>query len=53
MRPKRAIPQAVRRAVALRAGAIPGETSVAYCTYCGQEGLIYWPRLSNGRPGDG
>lgn len=48
---KKAIPQATRRAVALRSGATPGETSVAACSNCGTEGRIYWPRLSSGKPG--
>lgn len=42
---KRAIPQATRRAVALAAGAVPGQTSPASCAYCGHPGSIYWPNL--------
>jgi 5-methylcytosine-specific restriction endonuclease McrA len=48
---KRAIPEATRRAVALAAGAAPGESSVLACHYCGAAGSSYWPRLSDGRPG--
>jgi len=48
---KAAIPQAVRREVALRAGGIPGQTVPAACTYCGAPGRIYWPNLHSGRPG--
>lgn len=48
---KKAIPQASRRAVAIANGGIPGETTVAFCVYCGAEGAIWWPRLSDGRPG--
>lgn len=48
---KRAIPQASRRAVALREGAIPGETTRICCHYCGAAGSCWWPRLLSGRPG--
>lgn len=48
---KRAIPQASRRAVALAAGAVPGETTLAPCHYCGILAAITWPRLFDGRPG--
>lgn len=46
-----AIPAAVRRTVALRYGAVPGEETPAQCQYCGAPGSIYWPRLSSGKPG--
>lgn len=39
---KRAIPQAVRRAVARRAGAIGPGRWTAYCDYCGSVGEICW-----------
>lgn len=48
---RRPVPERVRREVARRAGAIPGETVTAGCHYCGAEGLIMWARLSSGRPG--
>lgn len=48
---KAAIPERVRREVAKRAGAVPGETVPAQCTYCDAEGTINWPRLSSGKPG--
>lgn len=47
---KRAIPQATRRAVALRNGCRPGESAVAGCHWCGAEGRIYWSRRSDGKP---
>jgi 5-methylcytosine-specific restriction endonuclease McrA len=42
---KLAIPLAVRRDVALMAGAIPGETTTTHCVYCGVPGEIFWPML--------
>lgn len=48
---RRSMPEATRRAVALRHGAIPGETTAASCERCGAAGLIFWPRLFSGRPG--
>lgn len=42
---KRAIPQAVRRAVALRYGP-PDHGVQAYCAYCGRGGLIFWMSAS-------
>lgn len=48
---KRAIPQATRRAVALAAGGVPGETVAAMCAYCGIQGAVHWQRLHCGRPG--
>lgn len=41
-RKKRAIPQAVRRAVASRAGADGVGTWNASCEYCGAPGLVLW-----------
>lgn len=45
---KRAIPQATRRAVALRAGApgTPGTRTPAACHYCGSAGVIHWMTIS-------
>lgn len=48
---KSAIPERVRREVARREGAVPGETVEASCHYCPATGTIYWPRLGNGKPG--
>ena len=48
---KRSIPEATRRAVALAAGGIPGEETVANCHYCDAGGRIVWARLYSGRPG--
>jgi len=48
---KAALPAETRRAVALAAGAIPGESTNALCTYCAAEGIIFWPRLRGGQPG--
>ena len=49
---KRAIPQATRRAVALAAGAVPGDRNfVARCFYCSKAGKIFWPLTSKGKPG--
>lgn len=49
--PKRSMPESTRRAVALRAGAVPGETVGAPCHYCGTVGQIHWRRLFSGLPG--
>lgn len=49
-RRKKAIPQASRRAVALRYGCPPGGEVVAYCP-CGKSGTITWWRLASGKPG--
>lgn len=46
-----AIRAAVRRAIALREGAIPGRTTPAECAYCGASGEIHWPPLYSGKPG--
>lgn len=47
-----AIPAAVRRAVALAAGAVPGTTTPVACHYCGEPGEAYWPMLYKAkRPG--
>lgn len=43
---KRAIPQAVRREVARRAGATPFGRHACECHYCGEPGVIYWPTQS-------
>lgn len=49
---KKAIPQATRRAVALRYGCEPGETlEDVPCHWCGVPGRIVWYRLHSGRPG--
>lgn len=46
-----AIRARVRRAVALREGALPGLTTPASCAYCGAPGGIAWPPLASGKPG--
>jgi len=48
---KRAIPEATRRAVALRYGCEPGESATVSCHYCPTEGTITWDRLASGKPG--
>ena len=48
---KAAIPAAVRRSVALAAGAVPGKTTPAPCHYCGAEGSVHWMETGTGRPG--
>jgi 5-methylcytosine-specific restriction endonuclease McrA len=48
---KKAIPDAVRRAVAKRYGAVPGEAVAARCDECGATGTIDWPRTTSGKPG--
>lgn len=49
---KSPIPLAVRRAIALAHGGIPGETVTAKCAYCDFEGTIQWPMLyTSERPG--
>jgi len=48
---RRGIPEAVRRAVARREGAIPGEVVDAKCAYCSFVGRIHWRRLASGKPG--
>lgn len=49
---KKPIPLAIKRAVAIRHGAIPGErSSVVHCHYCGKQGEAHWPRNLKGEPG--
>lgn len=48
---KRAIPNAARRALALRAGIQPGTKGRIYCHYCRAEGVAWWPLRHDGRPG--
>lgn len=48
---KRAIPGPSKIAVALRFGAIPGETTPANCFYCGRSGEIWWPLTYTGKVG--
>lgn len=50
MATKKAIPQATRRAVALRYGCEPGEECAVECHWCGAPGRIHWHRLYSGRP---
>ena len=45
------IPAEIRRKVATKYDAKPGETSSASCYYCGKPGRIYWPNTSRGKPG--
>lgn len=47
---KRAIPQASRRALAIRYGCQPGSSIPASCSYCGFVGKIVWHRLRDGKP---
>jgi 5-methylcytosine-specific restriction endonuclease McrA len=47
---KRAVPAAVRRAVALAAGAVPGRCTTASCVLCGAEGQITWWTRRDGTP---
>ena len=47
---KRAIPQWVRRELALRYGCQPGERAIAKCEKCENRGSISWARLQSGRP---
>jgi 5-methylcytosine-specific restriction endonuclease McrA len=47
---KKAIPLAVRRAVALKYGCEPGESATANCHRCGVPGGIYWERRYSGEP---
>lgn len=47
---KKAIPNAVRRAVAIRYGCPPGKTISVPCHYCGARDLIVWHKLFGGRP---
>lgn len=47
---KRSLPEACRRALAIREGGKPGQTTLARCHYCGQEGRVSWARRSNGEP---
>jgi 5-methylcytosine-specific restriction endonuclease McrA len=49
---KRAVPAAVRRAVALKHGCSPGRRSSANCAKCGKPGFAAWPTLyKSNRPG--
>jgi hypothetical protein len=48
---KKAIPEATRRAVALRYGCEPGGSTLAKCHYCPATGRITWTRLYSGKPG--
>jgi len=48
---KLAIPQEVRRQVALKYGCPPGGRVDAECYYCGQCHTIWWPETSKGVPG--
>ena len=45
------ISDALRRAVAKRSGAEPGEVVDIECHYCGYIGRAHWRRLSSGKPG--
>lgn len=47
---KKAIPDRVRREVALRYGCPLGGSLNVPCHYCGRPGRIYWHRLHSGRP---
>lgn len=45
----RAIPEAVRRAVAKREGASPGADTDVECAYCGHPGVLTWAKTASGR----
>lgn len=47
---KAAIPNAVRREVALRYGCPPGGEIEVECHYCPRRAAIHWFTLSSGRP---
>lgn len=47
---KKAIPNVVRREVALRYGCPPGGRIHVPCHYCGKLGVIHWWPLPNGQP---
>lgn len=47
---KLAIPNEVRRQVALKYGCEPGGSVCVNCYYCGIEGSIYWWKKANGEP---
>jgi len=47
---KALIPDVIRRAVAVAAGAIPGQDSTVPCHYCGQVGQIIWGTGRRGLP---
>ncbi len=40
-----------RRALALAAGAVPGDTTVGECYYCPAPVRFYWPCRRDGMPG--
>jgi len=48
---KRAIPGPVKVAVVEAAGARPGQTTPANCTYCAAPGRIWWPLTYTGKVG--
>jgi len=48
---KKAIPNAVRREVALKYGCPPGGTTTVRCHYCPTEAGIHWWTKADGRPG--
>jgi 5-methylcytosine-specific restriction endonuclease McrA len=51
-KPKRSIPLATRRAVAIKHGVDPSqEHATVYCWWCDTPGVSFWPRLRNGAPG--
>ncbi len=47
---KLAIPQAARRALAIKYGCPPGGEVAASCYFCGAPGKVYWFKLASGRP---
>ena len=47
---KKAIPMAVRRAIATRYGCPPGGTTNAPCHYCGEIAMIQWHTRMDGQP---
>ena len=48
---KVSIDSSTRRAVAIKYGAKPGETTECSCYYCGMPGKIFWSRTTKGKPG--
>jgi hypothetical protein len=47
---KRAMPNAVRRGVAIKYGGRPGEQTSVPCHYCSAPGRIYWRLRFDGTP---
>ena len=50
MAKKPKIPQAARREVCVRLGAIPGKKVHIKCAYCDSMGFVHWPLTLKGKP---